>query len=51
MAADGKLLGDKKMLEFQSDCAFGASGQKGGCSTMGPNEDVVLTVATEVQRN
>ena len=45
MAAEGMLLGDECVLEVKSDYAFGASGQKGSFGTVGPNEDVVLTVA------
>ena len=45
MAAEGMVLGDECELEVKSDYAFGPSGQKCNHGTVGPNEDVVLTVA------
>ena len=44
MAAEGMVLGDECELEIKSDYAYGAQGKKCNFGTVGPNEDIILTV-------
>lgn len=45
MAVEGMVLGDECELVVKSDYAFGVKGKKCNFGTVGPNEDVIFTVA------
>ena len=44
MATEGMLLGDHCELEIRSDYAYGTAGKKCNHGSVGPGEDIVVTV-------